>query len=158
MGKPRGTRSNLLRLLPAGSKRSTGPAIPLATLVEVNAEGGRVAVGKAPPRAARTTILLTPNMVGRTVTLGFEDGDPDRPLITGVIRMPEELAKAGAGQVHVAIDGKTLVLTAKDRIELRCGESTVRLTADGKVLVRGVHVVTRASGQNRIKGGSVQIN
>jgi hypothetical protein len=158
MGKPRGTRNNLLRLLPAGSKRTAGPAVPLATLVEVTAEGGRIAVGKSAPLAARTTILLTPNMVGRTVTLGFEDGDPERPLITGLLRTPDELAKAGAGQVHVAIDGKTLVLTARDRIELRCGESTVRLTADGKVLVRGVHVVTRASGQNRIKGGSVQIN
>lgn len=157
MGKPRGTRHNL-RLLPTGSKRATGPAIPLATLVEVTADGGRVAVGKSPPRLARTTVLLTPDLVGRTVTLGFEDGDPERPLITGLLRLPEELAKAGAGQVHVAIDGKTLVLTARDRIELRCGESTVRLTSDGKVLVRGVHVVTRAAGQNRIKGGSVQIN
>jgi hypothetical protein len=158
LGKSRDPRSPLLRLLPAGGKQTNRNAVPLATLVEVTKEGGRVVIGKSPPCAARTTVLLTPDLVGRTVTLGFEDGDPDRPLITGLIRTPDELEAAGAGQVHVAIDGKTLVLTARERIELRCGESVVRLGADGKVLVRGVHVVTRASGQNRIKGGSVQIN
>lgn len=159
MGKPRGPRSTLVSLVPRSAKSAAGPAVTLAKLVEVTDTGGRVALGgKGAPLLARTTILLTPDLIGRTVTLAFEDGDPERPLITGLIHTPEELARAGAGQVHVSLDGRTLTLTAQEKIELRCGDSTVRLTSDGKILVRGVHVVTRASGQNRIKGGSVQIN
>jgi hypothetical protein len=32
------------------------------------------------------------------------------------------------------------------------------LTHAGKVLIRGAYVLSRSSGVNRIKGGSVQIN
>ena len=32
------------------------------------------------------------------------------------------------------------------------------LRANGKVVIRGAYVETRARGTNRIKGGSVQIN
>jgi hypothetical protein len=50
------------------------------------------------------------------------------------------------------------VLEGKEEVELRCGEATITLRANGKVLIRGAYVETRSSGTNRIKGGSVQIN
>ena len=53
---------------------------------------------------------------------------------------------------------KQLVITADDEITLRCGESSITLTAAGKIILRGKYIVSRSSGVQRIKGGSVQIN
>ena len=50
------------------------------------------------------------------------------------------------------------MLTAEREIELRCGKSSLVLTRAGKVLIRGAYLLSRSSGVNRIKGGSVQIN
>jgi hypothetical protein len=51
-----------------------------------------------------------------------------------------------------------LVLTAAKQITIRCGESSITLTAAGKIILRGKYIVSRSSGVQRIKGGSVQIN
>lgn len=51
-----------------------------------------------------------------------------------------------------------LVLTAAKQLTIRCGESSITLTAAGKIIIRGKYIVSRSSGVQRIKGGSVQIN
>jgi hypothetical protein len=51
-----------------------------------------------------------------------------------------------------------LVLTASKQITIRCGESSITLTAAGKIILRGKYIVSRSSGVQRIKGGAVQIN
>ena len=51
-----------------------------------------------------------------------------------------------------------LVLEAGREITIRCGESSITLTAAGKIILRGKYIVSRSSGVQRIKGGSVQIN
>ncbi len=51
-----------------------------------------------------------------------------------------------------------LLLTANQKITIRCGESSITLTAAGKIILRGKYIVSRSSGVQRIKGGSVQIN
>jgi hypothetical protein len=53
---------------------------------------------------------------------------------------------------------KRLVLEAGEEISLRCGKSSVTLTRNGTVIVRGAKVVSRSSGVNKIKGASVSIN
>ena len=40
----------------------------------------------------------------------------------------------------------------------RCGKASITLRRNGRVLIRGFRVETRAEAVNRIKGGSVQIN
>ncbi|MCC6418741.1 MAG: hypothetical protein IT429_10940, partial [Gemmataceae bacterium] len=47
---------------------------------------------------------------------------------------------------------------AKEEIVLRCGKSSITLRKDGKVVVLGAEVVSRASGTNKIKGAAVRIN
>jgi hypothetical protein len=54
--------------------------------------------------------------------------------------------------------GREVVLTAENEIVLRCGEASITLTRAGKILLRGSYLLSRSSGVNRIKGGSVQIN
>ena len=61
-------------------------------------------------------------------------------------------------QVEVDTDGERLVVSAKEEIVLRCGAASITLTKAGKVLIRGTYVLSRSSGVNRVKGGSVQLN
>jgi len=56
------------------------------------------------------------------------------------------------------IDGKRIVLTGEEEVELRCSEASISLKKNGKLVIRGATVETRARGTNRIKGGSVRIN
>jgi len=56
------------------------------------------------------------------------------------------------------VDGKRVVLDGQDEVVLRCGESSITLRRNGRVVIRGTYVETRAQGVNRIRGGSVQIN
>ena len=102
---------------------------------------------------------------GAPVLLTFEDQDPTRPIVIGPIvdrvSPPSTLkvALTPADQpLEARLDGKTVVLHADERIELRCGQSSLLLTKDGKVVVRGVDIVSRGTRVNKIRGGSVQIN
>lgn len=90
---------------------------------------------------------------GAEVVLGFVEGDPGRPVVLGLVE--QEFAR---GPAEARVDGQRVVLEGKELVELRCGEATITLRANGKVTIRGAYVETRASGTNRIKGGSVQIN
>ena len=53
---------------------------------------------------------------------------------------------------------RRIVIEADEELILRVGDSSIRIARDGKVVIRGEHVLTRAKGTNRIKGGSVAIN
>ncbi|MEX1363243.1 MAG: DUF6484 domain-containing protein [Nannocystaceae bacterium] len=111
---------------------------------------------------ARTTVVLTPAELSRAldqrhpVLLLFEDGDPGRPIIVGLLhdRAPEPARPP----VEVEADGRRVLVEAEDELVLRCGQASLVLRRNGRVLVRGTYVETRAKGVNRIKGGSVQIN
>ena len=81
----------------------------------------------------------------------FERGDPALPLITGLVQSVTAAAEA-------RVDGKRVVITGDEEVELRCGEASITLSRSGKLVIRGAYVETRAKGTNRIKGGSVQIN
>ena len=59
---------------------------------------------------------------------------------------------------HAAETPEELVLEATSSVSLRCGESSVTLRKDGRVVVRGQDVVSHAARVNRIRGGSVSIN
>jgi len=118
------------------------------------------------PSPARTTMTLGRSEVGRQVVLMFEDGNPKKPIVLGLIQDSDKEWFNEVGNVRpekqtpvqVEIDGERLVLTAEKEIILRCGEASITLTQAGKVLIRGTYLLSRSSGVNRIKGGSVQIN
>jgi uncharacterized protein (DUF2345 family) len=65
---------------------------------------------------------------------------------------------AAESAILVANSPDELLLTAERQITIRCGESSITLTAAGKIILRGKYIVSRSSGVQRIKGGSVQIN
>jgi hypothetical protein len=151
----------------------TIPAAAVGTLTGID-ESGRPLVafpadGAAPRTPARSTVALGANDAGREVVVVFEEGDAARPIIVGLVQptRPADAGVAGnksadppakAAALEAKLDGQRVVLEADREIVLRCGQASITLTRAGKVLIRGAYLLSRSSGVNRIKGGSVQIN
>ena len=109
--------------------------------------------------AAQTTVDIYGAHIGRRVVLMFDNGDLLRPIVMGWLRQGESLSLAEQpGQVEVDADGERLIVSAKEQVVIRCGKASITLTKAGKVLIQGAYVLSRSSGVNRVKGGSVQLN
>jgi Domain of unknown function (DUF6484) len=108
---------------------------------------------------AQTTVQLQGRDLGRRAVLLFEQGDPYRPIIVGCL-VDESTTSVPSvpGHVDVDADGTSLVVSARERIVLRCGKASITLTRDGKLILQGEYVSHQSSGVLRLKGGSVQIN
>jgi hypothetical protein len=109
---------------------------------------------------ARSVVDLHAAHIGHQVVLAFEGGDPTQAIVMGVLRQgtagwPQAEKPA---QVDVDADGQRLIVSAKEQLVLRCGKASITLTKAGKVLIEGNYLLSRSSGVNRIKGGSVQLN
>jgi Domain of unknown function (DUF6484) len=108
---------------------------------------------------ARSTTTLDKEDVGKEIALLFEGGNPLQPLIIGKIHHADIASVTqDAEQTSAELDGEHIVLSAKQTITLKCGKASITLTKAGKIILRGAYVLSRSSGVNRIKGGSVQIN
>jgi hypothetical protein len=107
---------------------------------------------------AVATVPVRQEDIGKEAILLFEDGDPARPLLVGLVQPPAAPLFDASKKVEVTVDGRRLTLTAQDEISLRCGEASITLTSAGKVLIKGTYLLSKATGPNRIKGGSVQLN
>ena len=81
------------------------------------------------------------------------------PVVIGVLRGATGWPDADKpAQVDVDVDGQRMIVSAKEQLVLRCGKASITLTKAGKVLIEGSYVLSRSTGVNRIKGGSVQLN
>ncbi len=95
--------------------------------------------------AARSVIALSPAMLGAELVLMFEGGDWRAPVIMGALQPRRALPCA-------------INLESADTLALTCGKASIRLQADGKIIIEGEYVISRAAQTNRIEGGAVQIN
>jgi hypothetical protein len=128
--------------------------------------------GSGGPVPARSIIPLDRAAAERAAAertgavLQFENGDPRLPVLMGLLQPAVQTplldallsAPAPGGKLEAKVDGKRVVVEGEQEIVLRCGLASITLQKNGKVVVRGTYLETRASGTNRIKGGSVQIN
>lgn len=94
-------------------------------------------------------------------------GVADWPSQSQDTRSSEEVVSEGRAEspqgispraMEFEIDGRTFTVNATDSIALRCGAASITLHHDGRIVLRGVHIVSHASGVNRIRGGSVELN
>jgi hypothetical protein len=140
------------------------------------------------PIAARSTVALDALALKdavatrRPAVLLFEDHELQRPILIGMVapepgaalldsllrapaaapapvRSPDSKPEAKPeAKLEAKIDGKRVVIEGEHEVVLRCGEASITLRRDGKVVLRGAYVETTAKGLNRIRGGSVKIN
>ena len=80
-----------------------------------------------------------------------------------VLVMPESAGAPAVvlgriGRYRVPVTEAHVTLEATESLTLKCGEASVDLRADGKVMVRGEDVLLRAKGTQRIRAGTVSIN
>ncbi len=118
-------------------------------------------------RVARSVIQLDRDAVSDLnalppVAVMFENGDRSLPIIVGWIhdRLVATTSPANvvAAPETALVDGKRIVLRAETEIELVCGASSILLTSDGHVVIKGAQLLSRSSGANKIKGATVSIN
>ena len=127
---------------------------------------------------AMATSVLGQEHVGRQAAISFVGAQLGNPIILGCIQSPLyemlenfEVSKVSSEKTvqesatpktqddnTLTVDGKTVVVKAEEQLRLQCGESSITLTQEGKILIRGKYLLNRASGVNRIVGGSVQVN
>src|ERR1700674_625957 len=160
------TGADLLRPLieTEATERVAVSGVVIGELVAVTGEGktphvrytgqpGSVAL------AAHSVVDLHGAHIGKRVVLMFEGADSSKPIVMGVLREGEGWPLAEQpNQVELDANGERLIVSAKEQLVLRCGNASITLTKAGKVLIQGSYVLSRSSGVNRIKGGSVQIN
>lgn len=114
------------------------------------------------PLRARTCTEILPSDLGREAVLLFNEGDCAMPMIMGLLRRETEpridAIDAPVVSAQVEADDAHVVVTAREKLTLRCGLASITLTRDGRVIIAGTHVQSSAQNTNRIMGGSVQIN
>jgi hypothetical protein len=110
------------------------------------------------PVSARSIVPLSKKQLGEEVLVAFEAGNLRLPYIIGSFWVPEQSPEAPQLPIEAKVDGEQVVIEGKKEIVLKCGKASITLTRAGKVLIRGAYVLSRSSGVNRIKGGSVQVN
>jgi len=105
--------------------------------------------------------LARPDGAGREVLVVFPAG-AEAPVVVDLLANPvgDVLAETltPAAPKDVELDGDVLTLEGRRSVVLRCGQASITLRRDGKVIVRGTELLSRATGRNRIKGASVAIN
>ena len=128
-----------------------------------------VRIGDNEPVAARVVASLGERIIkekhrGRDVLLVFEKGDPELPVIVDFIAdrfetlVDFENAQSGlAPETQAFVDGKRVVLEGEE-VVLRCGAASITLKLDGRIILKGTQITSRASEVNKIKGAAVRIN
>jgi len=178
-------RSRVVTLPVAPNFTERAPTQPLTTVVGkalALERAGRVSVeyeGVSEPVSARYVAAIRLEQLREAVRhkqgvlIVFEGADILKPIVVGLLvgdegtevlpavhsnDASEPSSVPAIAEATARVDGKRVHVTATDEIVLECGEASITLRRNGRVVIRGVYVETRARGTNRIKGGNVRIN
>ena len=118
---------------------------------------GRPLVRSEGQRAGRAALVATftnapdwSRCTGLRALLAFVGGDPALPVVLGLV---DPLPPTSAPALP-----RTLRIAAGEELTIECGKAKIHLRADGRIEIRGEHVISRSRGPNKVKGGSVHIN
>ncbi len=76
------------------------------------------------------------------VALMFEKNQADKPIIMGLMHVPEPI--------------KTIA--ADKELVIKCGKASIRLKENGDIVINGRELVSRARKNNIIRGGTIHLN
>ncbi len=113
---------------------------------------------------ARSVVALQRKMMNAQIVIMFEGGNPEYPIILGVIQdqkseEPATLTLTTTQMpLHAQIDKERIEISAEREIVLRCGDASITLTRAGKVIIKGNYIVSRSAGYNKIKGAAIELN
>ena len=137
------------------------PGVFTAEVVGVDGSG-RPVVAWTGAAAVAAFAMWTPgappwtDCVGARVLVTFMNGDETQPIVLGLLE-PPPIADPGS-EPRVGKTPDTLRIAAGRELVIECGEAKISLRKDGRIEIRGTHLISRSSGPNKIKGGSVFIN
>jgi hypothetical protein len=94
---------------------------------------------------------LEASHIGRGVALMFEGGEPDRPVIMGLMHLLHPQSEFPEGK-------KDMEISADRELTFRCGRSSIRMKKDGTIEIKGRNILSRASRSNDIRGGMINLN
>ena len=146
------------------ASRTASSQIVLGRLVAWDDKGPLVDFDGNPRGSVRARATTTgarfqskaPTAAGQEIVL-LVDARPGRPPI--LLGFLQPLAKTtDESALEARVDGRRVELEKRDEIVLRCGEASITLRRNGRIVIHGIQVETKARGVNRIKGGSVSIN
>lgn len=118
------------------------------------------------PIEARSAVPLPPafDMIHAVSIplLLFVDGNKSVPPIIVAVLLDSSVsldAQPGPGRpTDIILDGSRMIFTADKEIVLRCGKSSICLRSDGRIVIKGANLTSRASGTNKVKGATVKMN
>ena len=142
------------------------------TVLEVMDEGLILVQDNANPNAVypcyflRTSAGSLPKIViDDLVIYRVPEINEDYGVVLGVVEKYENLDDKVAKKLKkrditqmTTLEDKVLHIKADDGLVIECGKSSIILTKDGKVQIKGNDLLSRARGMNKIKGAGVNIN
>lgn len=104
--------------------------------------------------------LVRSARLGRRALVLRAAGEPPRYVLAGFVRerVSARARDAREPQVEASVDGETVTVAGRRKVEISCGKSRIVLHADGRVEISGSYLLTRSRGPLKIKGAVVDIN
>ncbi|MGD8175025.1 DUF6484 domain-containing protein [Marinimicrobium sp. ARAG 43.8] len=150
--------------------QALGPGeVLLGTMVDITDKGAasvRVILGNQSLTLEVTSVIpLCRAYIGRQAVIMLAGGGLRTPVLMGLVHSPLDMVlEKPLPEVEkkyppaVEVDGQTTLVEGDRKVVLRCGAASITLTAEGKILLRGQHLVSRSDGVNRVLGAAVQLN
>ena len=109
--------------------------------------------------ASRQGAVITLDASRRAIVIGLlERVVPEQPAAAPEQHSAPEQAPQAPQVLEADVDGKRVRIVGGDEIVLECGNASITLRRNGRVIIRGTYVETDSAGTNRIKGAAVRIN
>jgi hypothetical protein len=151
-----------------GAGRDAVPCARIGSLVGLHADGSPLVDYPGNPAGPLPAVIAGPMShddlraavsARGDAALLFDEGDPLRPILVGLVNKPAHCQPDQSGQtIDIRVDGQSVSFRAQEEISFHCGDASISLRKDGKIVIRGAFVESHATGTNRIKGAAVKIN
>jgi hypothetical protein len=152
-----------------GTRRQAVPYAQVGSLVDIDADGTPRVEYPGNTAGPLSAILAVPldeaglraaAAAHAGAVLVFDGGNPLKPVLVGLVQAPGRPATdpAATEAIDIKVDGENLSFCAQNEIEFRCGDASITLRRNGKIVIRGAFVESHATGTNRIKGATVKVN